>query len=146
MSLWMLGFVEMSISGRDWEQICQQPLHPDWDLLTAMTRILVKGHLNNFIPKGPKVSHTVNKMTRCVINSTDHSNYTATWLNLESELWGVFNMQHEISSLQLTTMNVCVAQIPQCTSSISHNAPFYNRNVHVWAHSCYKMVHCGISL
>ena len=26
------------------------------------------------------------------------------------------------------------AQIPQCTSSISHNAPFCNRNVHMCAH------------
>ena len=37
-----------------------------------------------------------------------------------------------------------VAQIPQCTSSISHNAPFCNRNVYMCAHFCYKMVHCGI--
>ena len=36
------------------------------------------------------------------------------------------------------------AQIPQCTSPISHNAPFCNRNVHMCAHFCYKMVHCGI--
>ena len=37
-----------------------------------------------------------------------------------------------------------VAQIPQCISWISHNAPFCNRNVHTCAHFCYKMVHCGI--
>ena len=44
------------------------------------------------------------------------------------------------------------AQIPQCTSPISHNAPFYNRNVHTCAHFCYKngalwdicLMHCGI--
>ena len=36
------------------------------------------------------------------------------------------------------------SQIPQCTSPISHNAPFCNRNVHTCAHFCYKMVHCGI--
>ena len=38
-----------------------------------------------------------------------------------------------------------VSQIPQCTSLISHNAPFCNRNVHMCAHFCYKMVHCGMS-
>ena len=37
-----------------------------------------------------------------------------------------------------------VAQIPQCTSSISHNASFCSRNVHMCAHFCYKIVHCGI--
>ena len=33
--------------------------------------------------------------------------------------------------------------IPQYTSHISHNAPFCNRNVHICAHFCYKMVYCG---
>ena len=37
-----------------------------------------------------------------------------------------------------------VAQIPQYTSIISHNAPFCNRNMHICAHFCYKMMHCGI--
>ena len=37
-----------------------------------------------------------------------------------------------------------VTQIPQCTSPVSHNAPFCDRNVHMYAHFCYKMVHCGI--
>ena len=36
------------------------------------------------------------------------------------------------------------AQIPQCTSHISHNAPFCNRNVHMCAHFCHRMMHCGI--
>ena len=27
---------------------------------------------------------------------------------------------------------------------MSHNAPFCNRNVHICAHFCYKMLHCGI--
>ena len=40
--------------------------------------------------------------------------------------------------------NRSVAQIPQCTSLMSHNAPFCNRNVHMCAHFCYKMVHCRI--
>ena len=36
------------------------------------------------------------------------------------------------------------AQIPQCTSPISHKAPFCDRNVYICAHFYYKMVHCGI--
>ena len=36
------------------------------------------------------------------------------------------------------------SQIPQCTSPLSHNASFCNRNVHKCAHFCYKMVHCTI--
>ena len=40
--------------------------------------------------------------------------------------------------------NRSISQIPQCTSPISHNAPFCKRNVHICAHFCYKMVHCGI--
>ena len=36
-----------------------------------------------------------------------------------------------------------VAQGLQCTCPISHNAPFCNRNVHMCAHFCCKMVHCG---
>ena len=39
--------------------------------------------------------------------------------------------------------NKPVAQIPQCTTPISHNGPFCNTNVHVCGHFCYKMVHCG---
>ena len=34
--------------------------------------------------------------------------------------------------------------MPQCTSPISHNAPFCNRNVHLYANFCYKIVYCGI--
>ena len=36
-----------------------------------------------------------------------------------------------------------VAQIPQCTSPIIHNTSICNRNVHMCAHFCYKMVHYG---
>ena len=55
----------------------------------------------------------------------------------------------------LTCLSVCmgdvlsnrpVTQIPQCTSLLFHNAPFCNRNVHVCAHFCYKMVHCRICM
>ena len=35
-------------------------------------------------------------------------------------------------------------QIPRCIGQISHNIPLCNRNVHMCAHFCYKVVHCGI--
>ena len=41
-------------------------------------------------------------------------------------------------------VNRLLAQIPQCTSSIFHNAPFCSRNVHMRAHFCCKMVRCEI--
>ena len=37
-----------------------------------------------------------------------------------------------------------IVQILQCIHVVSHDAPFCNRNVHMRAHFCYKMVHCGI--
>ena len=40
--------------------------------------------------------------------------------------------------------NSPISQILWCITLISHNAPFFNRNVHMCAHFCYKMVHCGI--
>ena len=49
-----------------------------------------------------------------------------------------------IRLIALHNNNKPVSQIAQCTSVISHNAPFCNRNVHMCAHSCYKIVYCGI--
>ena len=37
-----------------------------------------------------------------------------------------------------------LVQISRCTSTISHNAPFCNRSVHMCAHFCYKMLHYAI--
>ena len=34
-----------------------------------------------------------------------------------------------------------ISQIPECICAISHNATFCNRNVHMCAHFCYKMLH-----
>ena len=41
-------------------------------------------------------------------------------------------------------INRSVSQIPQCINPISHNAPLYNRNVHMCANFCHKVVHSGI--
>ena len=46
----------------------------------------------------------------------------------------------------LGSNNRSMAQISQCTSAIYHNAPFCNKNVHMAANFCYKMLHCGISV
>ena len=43
--------------------------------------------------------------------------------------------------------NIPATQISQCTSSLSHNAPFYNRNVHMFQNGAvweFCLVHCGI--
>ena len=45
---------------------------------------------------------------------------------------------------RLVQSNRPVSQIPQCICAVSHNAPYCKRNVHMCAHFCYKMVHCGI--
>ena len=37
-----------------------------------------------------------------------------------------------------------LSKILQCIRQISRNATFCNRNVHICAHFCYKMVHCWI--
>ena len=61
-----------------------------------------------------------------------------TWTDDYTAHWDIY------ASPGLTERSV--AQIPQYTSPISHNAPFCNRNVHMCAHFCYKIVHCGISV
>ena len=45
---------------------------------------------------------------------------------------------------KLLKHNRPISQIPECICAISHNATFCNRNVHMCAHFCYRMVHCGI--
>ena len=40
--------------------------------------------------------------------------------------------------------NRSISQISQCIRQISHNTSFCNRNVHICAHFCYKILHCGI--
>ena len=52
---------------------------------------------------------------------------------------------HQMSYINiLISSNRPVAEIPQCTSPISHYASCCNRNAHMCAHLCYKTVHCGI--
>ena len=53
-----------------------------------------------------------------------------------------FNYTHSLHGY--FTGNRPISQIPQCIRQTSHNAPFCNRNVHMCAHFCQKMVHCGI--
>ena len=46
--------------------------------------------------------------------------------------------------MPLSLHNRPIWQITQCIRQISHNVSFCNRNVHICAHFCYKMIHCGI--
>ena len=84
----------------------------------------------------------------------------STWYNLQSVcssfLEGGRTEKHSLSSCppkNVLTNLVChkrvpvnrfISQIPECICVTSHNAPFCNRNVHICAHFCYEMVHCGI--
>ena len=54
------------------------------------------------------------------------------------------NIIGDILSTSYLVMNKSLAKIPQCVRQISHNAQFCNRNVHICAHFCYKMVHRGV--
>ena len=42
------------------------------------------------------------------------------------------------------TANTSISQMLQCIRQIIHNAPLCNRNVHMCAHSCFKVVFCGL--
>ena len=37
-----------------------------------------------------------------------------------------------------------ISHSPRCIRKISHNASFFNKNMHTCTHFCYKEVHCGI--
>ena len=54
------------------------------------------------------------------------------------------NKQASNTSMLKYFLDRPVAQIPQYTSPTSHNAPICNRNVHMFAHFCHIMMHCGI--
>ena len=51
----------------------------------------------------------------------------------------IFHMM--IMNEHLYTANLPISRITQYIRQISHNASFFNRNVHTCAHFCYKMVH-----
>ena len=69
------------------------------------------------------------------------SNYQYFWINWTCESLGGF-----IVVGRFVCLNWPNSQIPQCTCPLSHNTPFCNRNVHMCAHLCYKMLHCGTSV
>ena len=71
-----------------------------------------------------------------------------SYLTLTSELWGVSSILEIIDTVGTALHNICkhsrpISQIPQCTSHISHKAPFCNRNVHMCAHFSHEILHCG---
>ena len=57
-----------------------------------------------------------------------------------SNRWWRHNMDTLSASLTLCEWNWPIWQIPQCIRQIFHNTLFCNRNVHTYAHFCYKKV------
>ena len=70
--------------------------------------------------------------------NTLDSRYTATALKIsKSSLRAWYG-------LSIQTLTHPISQVPPSIRQISHNAPFCNRNVHTYAHFCYKIQYCGI--
>ena len=74
------------------------------------------------------------------------------WSHLHTCTYSIFlvwqqylcDWSNHYAPLNLVVINNPVAQITQCISLVSYNAPLCNRNVHLCAPFCYKIVHCGI--
>ena len=84
------------------------------------------------------------KYSRYIITIITTSESRPQPTELDSPLHTQFGLGHAGLGQSSKQRYWPVAQIPRCTNLISHNAPFCNRNVHMCAHVCYKMVHCGI--
>ena len=65
--------------------------------------------------------------------------YNCVWLGLKRLI-----MTLKVHLSYCFRSNRLIPRIPQCIRHISHNTPFGNRNVHMRAHFCNKMVHCVI--
>ena len=81
------------------------------------------------------------------------SAYPVNWylVNATETLWGYYFCMKETREHVSGTLAAGYIPINPShkshnapASSISHIAPFCNRNVHMCAHFCYKIVHCGI--
>ena len=65
----------------------------------------------------------------------------------DHKLWSIYLFHTEtlVQDCALKSISKSsFSQIPQCIRLLSHNAPLCNRNVHICAHFCYNVVHCGI--
>ena len=83
----------------------------------------------------------------CSVQKIDPNKYPMPLFNMATCIQSMQRTWWPVVSTSIVTgsyWNRPISQIPQCTSPISHNASFCNRNVHTCAHFCYKMVHCGI--
>ena len=80
-----------------------------------------------------------------VISTPPHPPHRCMWVPPPEPptnvLWS-FNEQVKCSSD--FWYNRPISQIPKYICAISHNAAFCSSNVHMCAHFCCKMVHCGI--
>ena len=115
-----------------------QPPHPH---PPPPTPIIVTIRLTPHPPTPTHPHHSYNK-----IDKSDHF-YKLTYLALPIGEWALKCIRGHPVQPQSLQVSVRVEQgqlIIQCNRLISHNAPLCNRNVHMCAHFCYKLVHCGI--
>ena len=65
---------------------------------------------------------------------------------LNSRFTGVVDkfLLHAVVRMPSWVKNRSISQIPRRIGQISRNVSFGNRNLHTYAHFCYKMMHCGM--
>ena len=87
----------------------------------------------------------------CFSNAWVIPSHYVLWSLINSSFANVilYNWKTHITIQQSQIIHFCdlnrpMSQISQCIRQISHNTTFCNRNVHTYAHVCYKIVHCGI--
>ena len=74
-----------------------------------------------------------------------HWHIICKFITLQRCIWGACQVPWTpLDFMRPICPNKPDAQIPQCIRPISHNASFCNRNVHMYAHFCYKMMYCVI--
>ena len=92
-----------------------------------------------------KIAHPGGTVTQDIQEDTFTKVEIKTWLH--DIILGVIRIMRCDAgghSYQDFTFNRLVTQIPHCISPVSLNTPFCNRNMHMCAHFCYKMLYCRI--
>ena len=92
--------------------------------------------------------------TRCCMYLSCHTLRTAfvfvfnIWILFHSPSFTETDMVMVVDDrdLPITHSQYSKFTTPHCTQFHISQCTIWNRNVHMWAHFCYKMVHCGISV
>ena len=69
------------------------------------------------------------------------------WYNCECQIVWRFSYESTRNTVWLYHQFLeyhAISKIQQCFRQIFHNAQLCNKNVHTYAHFCYKVAHCGI--